>query len=80
MRCIIHYEGNKKDTTLRPLSIENLQTIQTACVVWQCQESIALKLDEICSNIPEVFDDTVHKAHRWCLKKLTKVSSMKVPE
>jgi len=39
-----------------------------------------LKLDEICSNIPEVFDDTVHKAHRWCLNNFTNVSLMKVPE
>jgi hypothetical protein len=74
--CIVHVDHKMGDKTVRPLSKDSFRTIQDAVSVRQSQVSVSLRLDAVCANVPEHFDET-HRVHRWCYKNYTNVSRMK---
>jgi hypothetical protein len=76
LRCIVHYERNKSDVEIRPLTSHTFEVIKNSAAVRQTADSDVHRLDDICANIPEQMDSSKHGSHRWCYSSFTNVSKV----
>jgi len=74
--CVVHYQRNE-ETDIRPLSAECYITIQNARQVRQAPSNPGVRLDDICSTVPYVYDSETQGHHRWCYSNFTNVSKFK---
>ena len=72
--CIVHYPKFSGDTQVRSLTEHSFRTIRNSVMIRQQHTSTSVRLDSICSQIPEEFDDLLHGCHRWCYTNFTNVS------
>jgi len=74
--CIVHYDRNRSDLKLRSLSQNAFQKIQSAVSIRKSQSNEIHRLDAICAQVPEEFDDAIHGYHRWRYSNFTNVSKL----
>jgi hypothetical protein len=76
LTCVIHYESNKQEKEVKPLTLVSFQTIKKSASVRQSAETENQRLDAICANIPDELDVSQHGSHRWCYNNFTNVSKI----
>ena len=76
---VIHYSHRLEQEEARPLSLDCFNKIKSAKAIRQTQSNPALRLDEICSRIPSLYDPDIQSQHRWCYASFTSVSRLIVP-
>lgn len=75
-RCIIHFNENKKDTVLRPFSLQSFQKVRD-CVEVRLKESTdSNRFETVCRQVPLVINPDCDFYHRWCYQKLTNISKI----
>ena len=74
--CICHY-SHCTDKEVVCLSESQHQTLCHAVRVRQAQSSVGPRLDELCANLPTVFDIATHGCHRLCYKNFTNISRLR---
>ena len=72
--CIVHYTKFSGDVQVRSLTEHSFSTIRNSVKIRQQHTSTSVRLDSICSQVPEEFDDLLHGCHRWCYTNFTNVS------
>ena len=63
--CIIHYDRNKSDTVVRPLTDISFETIKKSASLRQEFH------DDICGNIPDECG-----THRWCYQNFINIAPL----
>ena len=72
--CIIHYQQNKTDCTIRQLSESSFKKIKEAVEVRKIQGNERERLSDICCQALSEYIPHLHGYHRWCYKNFTNVS------
>jgi hypothetical protein len=75
--CIIHYERNKSDLVLRPLSSDAFEKIQCVMQFRSNLMNAVHRLDDICRKVPETYDAVHHSIHRWCYQNFTNTAKLR---
>ncbi|KAH3812645.1 hypothetical protein DPMN_141081 [Dreissena polymorpha] len=73
--CIIHFRQNKSDTTIKPLTDKTFEKIKSVVTERQASDDELIRLDDICSLVPEKVNQDIHGVHRWCYQSFTNSSS-----
>ena len=74
LQCVLHFDQNKTDFSIKPINDVNYAAILKAVSVRQNESNPDLRLDSICSKIPQVIDHSSHGFHRWCYCRFTNVA------
>ena len=74
--CIVHYTRSPSASYVRPLSDTGFQKIRLALDIRQGQQNVAYRLDEICHNVPILYDSEHHGTHEWCYKNFMNTSKV----
>ena len=77
--CIVHNVRKTQTscTKIKPLSDITIKSIRKYVVLRQKQVTASLRMDKICSNVPEDFDKQKHGYHRWYLQTFTNNKDLK---
>jgi hypothetical protein len=73
--CIIHFRQNKSDTTIKPLTDKTFEKIKSVVTERQASDDELIRLDDICSLVPEKVNQDIHGVHIWCYQSFTNSSS-----
>ena len=75
--CIIHFPELKTDKIVRNLSAISFNKIKESASLRQSQEDATVRLDDICSELPDNLNENLHGIHRQCYQKFTNISNIK---
>lgn len=78
--CIVHYDRNKADLRLRPRSDVAFQAIKETVAFRNTLLNPCHRLEDICRNVPQIYDAEYHGIHRWCYKNFTNTSTARVTQ
>lgn len=74
--CIVHFGSTSHKDSINPVSEHSFETIKNAVKVRLSQTDTKHRLEEICNNIPESLDASLHGSHRRCYQLFTNISRL----
>lgn len=69
--CIVHFDSTSPKDEINPVSEQCFETIKNAVKVRLSHADAKHRLEEICNNMPDSLDDSLHGSHRRCYRLFT---------